>query len=140
MAMATRNGTLGNVALNPADGDLATRVEQHRDVGPDAEERGLRQGDLPGEAVDQVRPDAHDPEHGEQAQVEQRRGRAADGKDHQKGEASGQRRPLDDRSGPRPGRPVQVETEQGDDGQPPHPQHASELRVAPRGAARRRPW
>ena len=78
MAMATRNGRFGNVVRHPADGDLATGVEQHRDVGADPQEGGLGQGDLAGEAVDEVRSDADDPEHGEQTEVEQRRVRAPD--------------------------------------------------------------
>ena len=128
MAMATRNGRFGNVMVDPANGDLAAGVEQHRHVGADAEECRLGQRHLAGEPMDEVRSDADDPEHGEQPEVEQRRVGATDGEHGEEGEASGQRRPLDDSTGPRSGRPTQVESEEGDGSNPPHPHHPGELR------------
>ena len=136
MAIASEERHVRKRRAHPADGDLATRVEQDRDVGPDPEEPRLGQGDLAGEAVDEVRPDADDAEDREQAQVEQRRSRAPDGEHDEECETSGQRRPLDDDPGPRIQRHQQVEADDADECQRPQPHDPREVGSSEREASR----
>ncbi len=111
-----------------ADGNLAASVEQHRRVGPDPQEPRLSQGDLSGETVDEVRPDADDAEHREQAQVEQRRVRPPDREHNEERKAPRQRHPLDDDPGPGIHRHEQVEGDDGENGRHPQPHDSRELR------------
>ncbi len=113
-----------------ADDDLATGVEEHGDIGADPQERRLGQGDLAGESVGQVRPDAHHAEDREQSHVEQGRVRPPDREHDEEGEASGERRPFDGHAGPRLDRDQQVEHDDSDERHHPEPDDPVELRVS----------